>query len=60
MKVHIIGGVNLGVSIALGLSKFASENQITITRRNTSSILYLEKIKQQFPVIIHQIQELTF
>jgi len=44
MKVHIIGGGNLGVSIALGLSKFATENQITITRRNTSSILYLEKL----------------
>jgi pyrroline-5-carboxylate reductase len=44
MKVHIIGGGNLGVSIALGLSKFAVDNQITITRRNTSSILYLEKL----------------
>ena len=44
MKVHIIGGGNLGVSIALGLSKFASDNQVTITRRNTSSILYLEKL----------------
>ncbi|HEY4628466.1 MAG TPA: pyrroline-5-carboxylate reductase [Flavobacterium sp.] len=44
MKVHIIGGGNLGVSIALGLSKFSQENQVTITRRNTSSILYLEKL----------------
>jgi pyrroline-5-carboxylate reductase len=44
MKVHIIGGGNLGVSIALGLSKFSVDNQITITRRNTSSILYLEKL----------------
>ena len=44
MKVHIIGGGNLGVSIALGLSKFSSDNQVTITRRNTSSILYLEKL----------------
>ena len=44
MKVHIIGGGNLGVSIALGLSKFAPENQITITRRNTASILYFEKL----------------
>jgi len=44
MKVHIIGGGNLGVSIALGLSKFSMDNQITITRRNTSSILYLEKL----------------
>ena len=44
MKVHIIGGGNLGVSIALGLSKFSLDYQVTITRRNTSSILYLEKI----------------
>ena len=44
MKVHIIGGGNLGVSIALGLSKFASQNQVTVTRRNTASILYLEKL----------------
>jgi pyrroline-5-carboxylate reductase len=44
MKVHIIGGGNLGVAIALGLSKFSMDNQITITRRNTSSILYLEKL----------------
>jgi len=44
MKVHIIGGGNLGVSIALGLSKFSKSNQVTITRRNTSSILYLEEL----------------
>ena len=44
MKVHIIGGGNLGVSIALGLSKFSKNNQITVTRRNTSSILHLEKL----------------
>ncbi|UFH36355.1 pyrroline-5-carboxylate reductase [Flavobacterium acetivorans] len=43
MKVHIIGGGNLGVSIALGLSKFSKNNQITITRRNTSSIMHLEQ-----------------
>lgn len=43
MKVHIIGGGNLGVSIALGLSKFSKNNQITITRRNTTSIMHLEK-----------------
>jgi pyrroline-5-carboxylate reductase len=34
----------LGVSIALGLSKFSQDNQVTVTRRNTSSILYLEKL----------------
>ena len=44
MKVHIIGGGNLGVSIALGLSRFSKDNQITITRRNTASILYLEEL----------------
>lgn len=43
MKVHIIGGGNLGVSIALGLSKFSKNNQITITRRNTSSIMHLKQ-----------------
>jgi len=44
MNIHIIGGGNLGVSIALGLSKFSENNQLTVTRRNTSSILYLEKL----------------
>ena len=44
MKIHIIGGGNLGVAIAKGLSKFSHGNQITITRRNTSSILYLEQL----------------
>lgn len=44
MKVHIIGGGNLGVSVALGLARFSKDNQITITRRNTTSILYLEEL----------------
>jgi pyrroline-5-carboxylate reductase len=44
MKVHIIGGGNLGVSIALGIAKFSKKNQVTVTRRNTSSILYLEEL----------------
>ena len=44
MKVHIIGGGNLGVSIALGLARFSKDNQITVTRRNTASILYLEEL----------------
>jgi pyrroline-5-carboxylate reductase len=44
MKVHIIGGGNLGVSIALGLARFSKDNQIKITRRNTTSILYLEEL----------------
>jgi pyrroline-5-carboxylate reductase len=44
MKIHIIGGGNLGVSIALGIAKFSENNQITITRRNTASILHLENL----------------
>lgn len=44
MKVHIIGGGNLGAAIALGMAKNASEHQITVTRRNTANILYLEKL----------------
>ena len=43
MKVHIIGGGNLGVAIALGLSKYAQGNQITVTRRNIESIQYLQE-----------------
>ena len=34
----------MGVSIALGLSKFSQDNQVTVTRRNAASILYLEKL----------------
>lgn len=44
MKVHIIGGGNLGVSIAKGIAKFSKKNQVTVTRRNTSSILHLEEL----------------
>ncbi|WP_026703536.1 pyrroline-5-carboxylate reductase [Flavobacterium soli] len=43
MKVHIIGGGNLGVAIALGLSNYAKGNQITVTRRNIESIQYLQE-----------------
>lgn len=43
MKIHIIGGGNLGVSIALGIAKYSKDNRVTVTRRNTASILYLEK-----------------
>lgn len=43
MKVHIIGGGNLGVAIALGLAKFAADTKITVTRRNIESIKYLEQ-----------------
>ncbi|MFB0910313.1 MAG: NAD(P)-binding domain-containing protein [Flavobacterium sp.] len=44
MNVHIIGGGNLGTSIAIGISKFSKNNQVTITRRNTASIAYLENL----------------
>lgn len=44
MKVHIIGGGNLGVSIALGIAKFSTNNQVTVTRRNTASILHLQDL----------------
>ena len=43
MKIHIIGGGNLGVAIAIGITKYTTENQVTVTRRNTESIKYLEK-----------------
>jgi pyrroline-5-carboxylate reductase len=44
MNVHIIGGGNLGVAIAIGIAKYAKGNKVTITRRNTSSILHLEQL----------------
>jgi pyrroline-5-carboxylate reductase len=44
MKVHIIGGGNLGASIAIGIAKFTTGNQVTVTRRNTTSILHLEQL----------------
>ncbi len=43
MKVHIIGGGNLGVSIALGIAQFSKQNQVTVTRRNIASIQYLSE-----------------
>lgn len=43
MKVHIIGGGNLGQCIAIGLSKYAPENQVTVTRRNLSPINHLKE-----------------
>ena len=44
MKVHIIGGGNLGASIAIGIAKFTTGNQVTVTRRNTAQILHLEQL----------------
>jgi pyrroline-5-carboxylate reductase len=43
MRIHIIGGGNLGVSIALGISKFSKSHSVSVSRRNIDSILYLEK-----------------
>lgn len=43
MNIHIIGGGNLGVAIALGITKYTSNNSVTITRRNTDSIQYLQE-----------------
>jgi pyrroline-5-carboxylate reductase len=37
-------GGNLGTSIAIGISKFSKNNQVTITRRNTASIAHLENV----------------
>jgi pyrroline-5-carboxylate reductase len=44
MNVHIIGGGNLGASIAIGIAKFTTSNQVTVTRRNTANILHLEQL----------------
>jgi pyrroline-5-carboxylate reductase len=44
MKVHIIGGGNLGASIAIGIAKFTESNQVTVTRRNTTNILHLGQL----------------
>lgn len=43
MNIHIIGGGNLGVAIALGISKHTTGHHVTITRRNTESIEYLKQ-----------------
>ncbi len=43
MKIHIIGGGNLGVAIALGITNYTTNNSVKITRRNTESIQYLEQ-----------------
>jgi len=44
LRIHIIGGGNLGASLAIGLSKFSSDTKITVTRRNIQQIQYLEKL----------------
>ncbi len=44
MNIHIIGGGNLGVSIAVGIAKFSQGHKVTVTRRHTESILHLEQL----------------
>ncbi|HMS65626.1 MAG TPA: pyrroline-5-carboxylate reductase [Ignavibacteria bacterium] len=41
-NIHIIGGGNLGVALAMGLSRFAQKTKITITRRNIKQIQSIE------------------
>lgn len=43
MNIHIIGGGNLGVAIALGITNHTKNNSVTITRRNTDSIQHLKQ-----------------
>ena len=43
MNIHIIGGGNLGVDIALGITSYTSNNSVSISRRNTQSIQFLEQ-----------------
>ena len=40
IKVHIVGGGNLGVALAIGLSKFCSDAAVTVTRRNVEQIRF--------------------
>jgi pyrroline-5-carboxylate reductase len=44
MNIHIIGGGNLGTSVAIGIAKFTSGNKVTVTRRNNSKIEYLKPL----------------
>ena len=43
MNIHIIGGGNLGVAIALGITSYTSNNSVSISRRNSQSIQFLEQ-----------------
>lgn len=44
MRIHIIGGGNLGVALAKGFVRADSHHQITVTRRNIQHIAYLADI----------------
>ncbi len=41
MNIHIIGGGNLGVAIALGISKY-TQHALTVTRRQVDAISHLQ------------------
>jgi pyrroline-5-carboxylate reductase len=41
MNIHIIGGGNLGTSVATGI---ALHNNVTVTRRNVSKIEHLKEL----------------
>lgn len=41
MNIHIIGGGNLGVAIAIGITQHTTGNKVVVTRRNTESIEHL-------------------
>lgn len=41
MNIHIIGGGNLGVALALGFYQSDIDHKITVTRRNITAIAYL-------------------
>jgi pyrroline-5-carboxylate reductase len=43
MKINIIGGGNLGVAIALGITKYTTDNKVTVTKRNIETISYLQE-----------------
>ena len=58
MNIHIIGGGNLGVAIALGISKYTTGHNVAVTRRNIESIEYLnQKGIKVFNSNIHEIQK---
>lgn len=44
MKIHIIGGGNLGTAIAIGIAQFSKQNQVSISRRNTQKIAHLQDL----------------
>lgn len=45
MNIHIIGGGNLGSSLAIGFTKFIEDIEVTLCRRNVDKISHLEQNK---------------